>query len=153
SDLLSYGSYEFESAIRASVIIGAVGGGGLGSELVGSLAALDYHRVTTQILALVTVIAIFDKLTVWLRRRPQIIWGLLVIGVICIGRFGPRSAVSLSNLRTLGSMFPPELSGPDWHNLPTLVMETFGMALAGTLLAIVIAVCLGAASSRSLAPA
>ena len=33
-DVLTYSSYEFESAIRASVIVGAVGGGGLGAELV-----------------------------------------------------------------------------------------------------------------------
>jgi phosphonate transport system permease protein len=34
-DVLSYGFYEFESAVRASVIVGAVGGGGIGTELVG----------------------------------------------------------------------------------------------------------------------
>ncbi len=47
SDVLSYGIYELESAIRASVIVGAVGAGGIGAELVGSLNNFDYHRVTT----------------------------------------------------------------------------------------------------------
>ena len=61
TDLLSYGSYEFESALRASIVVGAVGGGGLGGELVGSLAAFDFPRVTTQILLLVAVVAILDQ--------------------------------------------------------------------------------------------
>src|ERR1700761_4952919 len=51
-DLLSYGAYEFESALRASVVIGAVGGGGLGSELVGSLASFDFRHVSTLLLVL-----------------------------------------------------------------------------------------------------
>src|ERR1041385_306603 len=152
SDLLSYGSYECESAIRTSVIVGAVGGGGLGSELVGSLAALASHRVATQVLALVLVIAIFDRLTVWLRRCPRATWGLVPIGIIAVAKFGPRFLVSINSLRTLASMFPPELSAAEWRGLPTLVCQTFLMALAGTALAVAIGLCLGAASSRTLSP-
>lgn len=152
SDLLSYGSYEFESAIRASVIIGAVGGGGLGSELVGSLAALDYHRVTTQLLALVLVIAVFDSVNVWLRRSPKMLWVLLPFGIWCVFTFISKVTVNPETLRTLGSMFPPHLSGQDWRGLPMLLLETVEMALAGTGLAVLAAIPLGAMSARNLAP-
>ena len=56
-DLFTYGAYEFESATRASVIVGAVAAGGIGTELVGSIQATDYHRVTTLILLLIALIA------------------------------------------------------------------------------------------------
>ena len=71
SDVLTYGSYEFESAIRASVIVGAVGGGGLGAELVGTLNAFDFQRTTTLILVLVLMVAVIDQVTVRLRRNPK----------------------------------------------------------------------------------
>jgi phosphonate transport system permease protein len=153
SDLLSYGSYEFESAIRASVVIGAVGGGGLGSELIGSLAALDYHRVTTQILVLVLLVAVFDKLTVWLRRYPGMIWALLPPGLACVVFFASQMTFKLSNLRALRMMFPPRLNMAEVHGLPVLVIETILMALAGTAIAVLIAIPLSAASCRNLAPA
>ena len=152
SDLLSYGAYEFESAIRASVIIGAVGGGGLGSELVGSLAALNYHRVATQLLALILVIALFDYATVWLRRYPKALWALLPFGIWCLLVFGSKVTINPETLQTLGSMFPPHLSGQDWRGLPTLLLETVEMAFAGTGLAALFAIPLGAMSARNLAP-
>ena len=63
-DLLTYGSYEFESAIRASVIVGAVGGGGLGTAAVGTLSAFDFQRTSTILLVLVLMVAVIDQLTV-----------------------------------------------------------------------------------------
>lgn len=152
-DLLSYGSYEFESAIRASVIIGAVGGGGLGSELVGSLAALDYHRVTTQVIAIVLVVAGFDQLTVWLRQHPGMLWIFAPLGILSVALFVPRVDSSLQNLHTLSAMFPPRLSTAQWRAVPMLLFETIAMAAAGTALAVVIAAPLGAASARTIAPA
>jgi phosphonate transport system permease protein len=44
SNLVSMGCYSFECAVRAAVIVGAVGGGGLGSELIGTIAGFDYRR-------------------------------------------------------------------------------------------------------------
>ena len=73
SDVLSYGVYELESAIRASVIVGAVGAGGIGTELVGSLNDFDYRRVTTLILALVLLIVLVDRFC-WLVRRHPSLW-------------------------------------------------------------------------------
>jgi len=41
--ILRYGSYELEGAVRASVIVGAVGSGSLGAEIIGTINALDYR--------------------------------------------------------------------------------------------------------------
>src|SRR5258708_31771891 len=59
-DLLTYGAYDFECAMRAAVIVGAVGAGGIGTELVGTINGTEYHRATTLILLLVALVAIFD---------------------------------------------------------------------------------------------
>jgi len=150
SDLLTYGSYEFESAVRCSVIVGAVGGGGLGAELVGTLAALDFHRAATLILVLVAMIATIDHLSVRLRRDARWLPPLLLVGAVALWFYGPH-IISVSHAaRTFASMFPPQLGAADWPKLPRLILETFGMALAGTALAVIVALPLALTSARNL---
>lgn len=153
ADLLTYGSYEFESAVRASVIVGAVGGGGLGSELVGTLAGLDYRRSTTIILILVLIVGAIDRLTVALRRRPRLLWGLLPFGGLSLWQYGPHVFAFGHALHTFGAMLPPTLTPQNWARVPHLVAETLAMAVAGTALAMVLALPLGLASARTIAPA
>lgn len=152
-DLLTYGSYEFESALRASIIIGAVGGGGLGSELVGTLAALDYRRTATLILVLVLLVAAIDKSTVLLRKSPVLLWLLLPLGFAALWRYGPDFFAFGHALDTFAKMFPPVLTDKDWVRLPQLLWETVLMAVAGTAFAVVFALPLGMASARNIAPA
>jgi phosphonate transport system permease protein len=151
ADLLTYGSYEFESAVRASVIIGAVGGGGLGSELVGSLSALDYHRTTTLIIVLVLVVTAIDRATVVLRRRPALLWALLPIGFAALWHQAPRFLALTHAAHTFAAMFPPQLTARDWAKLPRLIAETVGMAAGGTAVAFVLGVPFGLASARTIA--
>lgn len=152
SDLLTYGSYEFESAVRASVIVGAVGGGGLGSELVGTLAALDFHRATTLIIILVLVVTGIDWLTVVIRRQPRWLSVLLPLALFTGWEYMPQ-LMSLSHAaHTFAGMFPPQLTARDWHRLPQLLLETVGMAVGGTLFAVVGALPLAIASARNIAP-
>lgn len=153
ADLLTYGSYEFESAVRASVIVGAVGGGGLGSELVGTLAGLDYRRSTTILLILVLIVAAIDRLTVALRRRPRLLWLLLPVGLLSLWQYGPRLFAFGHALHTFAAMLPPTLPAQDWARLPHLIAETLAMAAAGTAFAVVLALPLGLASARTVAPA
>ncbi len=153
ADLLAYGGYEFESALRASIVIGAVGGGGLGSELVGSLAAFDFKRVTTQILALVLVVGGVDRATVWLRRHPRWIGALIPMGLAAAVIYGPRLFVLGHAVKVFGDMFPPQMTGQGWAALPRLLWETAWMALAGTGGAIVVASLAAPAIARTIAPA
>ncbi|HEX2944072.1 MAG TPA: ABC transporter permease subunit, partial [Rhodopila sp.] len=153
ADLLTYGSYEFESAVRASVVVGAVGGGGLGSELVGTLASLDYQRTATIILILVLIVAAIDRLTVALRRRPRLLWLLLPVGLMSVWQYGPHLFAFSHAAHTFGAMLPPKLTTEDWARIPHLLAETLAMAAAGTALAVVPALPLGLASARNIAPA
>lgn len=153
SDLLTYGSYEFESAVRASVIVGAVGGGGLGSELVGTLNALDFHRAMTLIIILVLLVTGIDRLTVALRGYPRLLLALLPVALIAGWTYMPHLMSVNHALHTFAEMFPPHLTARDWHRLPGLIGETIGMAVGGTLLAMVGALPLAVASARNVAPA
>lgn len=152
ADLLTYGSYEFESAVRASVVVGAVGGGGLGSELVGTLAALDFKRSATLMIILILVITGIDRFTVFIRKRPRWLLGLLPFVLAAGWAYGPRALSMGHALHTFAGMFPPEMTAKGWRKLPQLLMETLGMAVGGTLFAALGAVPLGIASARNIAP-
>lgn len=52
-DLLSYGFYRFECAIRSAAILGLVGAGGLGFELALSFQSLRYEEIWTLLYALI----------------------------------------------------------------------------------------------------
>ncbi len=153
ADLLTYGAYEFESALRASIVIGAVGGGGLGSELVGSLAAFDFKRVTTQILTLVLVVGAIDRGAMWLRRRPRWLFALIPVGLAAVVIYGPRLFAVGHAIQVLGDMFPPQITAQGWAALPQELWETVWMALAGTAGALVSASLVAPAIARTIAPA
>jgi phosphonate transport system permease protein len=112
ADLLTYGAYEFESAVRASIIIGAVGGGGIGSELVGSLASFDFKRVTTQILALALVVGVIDRATAWLSRRPRWLGALIPVGAAAVVVYGPRFFAVGHAVKVFGAISPAWLAWP-----------------------------------------
>ncbi len=152
ADLLTYGAYEFESALRASIVIGAVGGGGLGSELVGSLAAFDFKRVTTQILALVLVVGVLDRATMWLRRHPRWLGAVIPVGLAAAAIYSPRLFALGHAAQVLSDMFPPEIATQGWAELPQRLWETIWMALAGTAGAIVFAALFAPAIARTIAP-
>jgi phosphonate transport system permease protein len=153
ADLLSYGCYEFECALRASVVVGAVGGGGLGAELTGSLAAMDFHRAATQILVLVLLAWIFDAVATRLRREPRWLGVLAPIGLAAAIAFCPR----LLSLRhagdVLAQMWPPKIPPAGWAALPQRLLETVWMAGAGTGGAVLAALVAGPVGARNLAPA
>ncbi len=152
ADLLTYGAYEFESALRATIVVGAVGAGGLGTELVGSLQAFDFKRVTTQILSLLLVVGAFDQATVWLRRHPRWVAALIPAGVAAAVVYGPRLFAFDHAVQVFSEMFPPELTTQEWAELPQRLWETAWMALAGTGGAIVVAGLVAPAIARTLAP-
>ncbi|HLW54442.1 MAG TPA: phosphonate ABC transporter, permease protein PhnE [Candidatus Angelobacter sp.] len=151
-DLLTYGSYEFESKMRACVIVGAVGAGGLGTELVGTIYQLDFRRTTTIIILLVLLIAIIDRLGWVLRRYPGLLLPLAVLGMISAWINRPQMFAFQHTLKTVRDMFPPSLPATAVHQLPLLIGQTIFIAVAGTLLAVVMAIPLGLAAARNLSP-
>ncbi len=57
---LSYSFYRFECAVRSTVLLGAVGVGGLGQELVVSLSSRNWDEVWTFIAAIIILSALVD---------------------------------------------------------------------------------------------
>jgi phosphonate transport system permease protein len=151
-DLLTYGGYEFESAIRASVIVGAVGAGGIGTELVGSLNMTDYHRATTLIIMLVALIAAVDFLGFYVRRQPRLLLVLAAFGAAAAWHHWPHLRVVAQALKTFKTMVPPQLPAEAIRELPTLIGQTLLIAIGGTLMAVICAVPLGVAAARNISP-
>ncbi|MGH3663427.1 MAG: PhnE/PtxC family ABC transporter permease [Micromonosporaceae bacterium] len=60
SDLISYGFYRFECAIRSAAILGLVGVGGLGFQLKLSFQTLRYEEIWTLLYALIALSAAAD---------------------------------------------------------------------------------------------
>ncbi|WP_102224935.1 PhnE/PtxC family ABC transporter permease [Acidimangrovimonas sediminis] len=152
-DLLTYASYEVECALRASVIIGAVGGGGLGAELVGTLNAFDFQRSTTLILVLIVLVAAIDQITLRLRARPVWLLALVPPSALALWLYLPAAPGLGFALQTVGGMFPPQLDAGDWAALPALIWETVRIAVLGTALGAALALPMGLASTRGLSPA
>ena len=151
-DLLTYGGYEFESAIRASVIVGAVGAGGIGTELVGSLNMTDYHRVTTLIIMLVALIASIDLLVLYVRKRPAFLLVLAAFGAVAAWHRWPHLMAVTHALQAFKTMVPPQLPAEALRELPNLIGETLLIAFGGTLLGVICALPLAVAAARNISP-
>lgn len=61
--------YRWEYNFRASTVMGMVGAGGIGTELIGSLRILDYAQVGAILIVILAAVAIVDALSNWLRRK------------------------------------------------------------------------------------
>lgn len=68
-ELLSYGFYRFECAIRSAAILGLVGAGGLGFQLALSFQALQYEEIWTLLYALIALSAGADLWSFAARAR------------------------------------------------------------------------------------
>ncbi|HHU08945.1 MAG TPA: phosphonate ABC transporter, permease protein PhnE [Intrasporangiaceae bacterium] len=66
---LSYSLYVFELNVRASVVIGLVGAGGIGQVINVQLSRFSYENLSAIILALFVVVLLLDQLSRFLRRR------------------------------------------------------------------------------------
>jgi phosphonate transport system permease protein len=62
--------YRWEYNLRASTVMGAVGAGGIGTELIGSLRILDCPQVLEILIAILACVTVVDALGGVLRRRP-----------------------------------------------------------------------------------
>ena len=80
-NFVSYGLLRFEINVRASTIIGAVGGGGIGEILRLSISRGHEAKTIAIIFLLFVTIIIVDQLSAWLRRRLVGEQAFLVQGV------------------------------------------------------------------------
>lgn len=61
--------YRWEYNFRASTVMGMVGAGGIGTELVGSLRLLDYPQVAAILIVILAAVTVVDVLSGMLRKR------------------------------------------------------------------------------------
>lgn len=67
-ELVSYTVYRWECAVRASVIMGFVGAGGLGQQMELSMRMLDGGEVSTILLVFLLLVVLADGISALLRR-------------------------------------------------------------------------------------
>jgi phosphonate transport system permease protein len=67
--LTSYILYIFEINVRASVVIGLVGAGGIGNLISRYLSFFDYAGLGALLIVVFVVVLAIDQLSVWLRAR------------------------------------------------------------------------------------
>ena len=68
-EVLSYSVYRWECAIRASVVMGFVGAGGLGQQIDLSLRMFAGAEVASMLLTFLLLVLLADSLSRWLRGR------------------------------------------------------------------------------------
>ncbi|MBE9181460.1 ABC transporter permease subunit [Oculatella sp. LEGE 06141] len=68
-DLLSYTFYRFECSVRSAAVLGIIGAGGLGYQILLSLQSLRYEQLWTLFYALFLLNGAIDFFSAWLRRR------------------------------------------------------------------------------------
>ena len=71
--LLSYSFYRFECAIRSAVLLGVVGVGGLGQELVVSLQSRNWNEVWTLVGAVLLLSAVVDLWSTRIRSDMAVV--------------------------------------------------------------------------------
>ena len=63
--------YRWEYNFRASTVMGMVGAGGIGTELMGALRILEYHQVSALLLVILATVTLVDWMSGRLRRSFQ----------------------------------------------------------------------------------
>lgn len=156
-ELTSYTVYRWECAIRASVVMGFVGAGGLGQLMDQAMKMLNGGEAASILLAFMLLVAVADALSWMLRRALDATPAARALP------FGWRTAVFLiaasasllASLRLLDidfaalftadagrsmgefvrGFFPPDVSQPWLLKVLQGVWETLAISIVGTLLA------------------
>lgn len=166
SELLSYTVYRWECTLRTSVVLGFVGAGGLGQELMISIRQLAAPEVFSIILVFILLVWLADALSARLRHRLLAsqqsvsdsaaggLWRLcqwlpVLAGVLaCFWYIDWHLADWLQPGRLervsefLAGFLPPDFSASLWQRLAGDALETLAMAFAGTALASILGLAL-----------
>ncbi len=147
--IVGFGVYAFESIVRASVIVGVVGAGGIGAVLVQQLNMADYHNFTISVVILAVLIALIEALGTYFRTRATPRSIALTLGAIAVGgiaalAFAPDPpwrmlATAPEHLAHYLTTAVPRIDPSIVHTALGGVVECVLVALAGTILGALIA--------------
>ena len=68
---IGFSTYQLDSNLRNSTMVGIVGGGGIGATLFTAFQRFDYDYVLTILIAIIALIMIGEVLSGWIRRTFQ----------------------------------------------------------------------------------
>ena len=68
-NMVSYTLLFWEHNIRASFIVGAVGGGGLGFEITTELNLFQYRQFLVHVIIIILLVTVADRVSAWIRGR------------------------------------------------------------------------------------
>ena len=60
--------YRGEYNFRASMVVGAVGAGGIGLEIISALRIMDYAQVSALLIVVLVVVTVLDSMSNYLRK-------------------------------------------------------------------------------------
>lgn len=168
---VAYILYSFECCVRAAVVLGLVGAGGIGYEIALSMRMFEYGQVATLTIALLALVWLTDAASRALRRmlRANVPAGRLGhqrLGLalprarrggvaIAVAAMVVASAAALFDRDTFDAgmlprmarfaagFFPPELGPAFLRSAVEPVAQTLGISLIGTLIGVAIGALLG----------
>ncbi len=165
--IVGFGAYALESIMRAAVIVGVVGAGGIGALLVQQLNLADYRGFAVSVALLVGLVAVVDAASSRLRRRAApaavgaVFAGLAATGVLAfvLTADPPWNAIAHAPQHVAAfvmSSLPPQVNPNVVRVAASGVVVTVGVALlstaAGLLFALPLAwpACAGARAAATL---
>lgn len=149
---VAYALFRMECNIRMGTILGVVGAGGLGTEIVLSIRYFEYDKLATTLMAVLFFVILLEMVSAWLRQR-HFRWAL---GFAVLG--GTASFIYLDvpwvELFRGAQMLPDvgevTLSPGFIENTAWLTLETLSMAWVATIAAAVLAFLLAPLATRHL---
>lgn len=148
-DVVSYGFYRLECAVRSAAVLGIIGAGGLGFQLDLSFESLRYEEIWTLIIALMILSGLADAWSSKVRHdatsRAQRRSWLLVVASIPIAAWHvdlrPNALWSARSRRLagdlIGDLLPPRLGPGGWGELASATIDTLAMSMLATVIAVV----------------
>jgi phosphonate transport system permease protein len=170
---IAYMLYSFECCVRAAAVLGLVGAGGIGYEILLSMRLFEYGQVATLLAALLALVWLTDAASTALRRRlranvPAGLLGhdrlraglpraprgtavvagaaLVIASAAAVGLFdrGLLDAGALRGMAELArAMIPPDLAPGYLATLIGPVLQTLATSVIGTLIGVAIGGLLG----------
>lgn len=151
--IIAYAFYAWECSMRASVLMGFVGAGGIGYQIDLSMRMFEFRQVSTLLVALLLLVGLVDLTSHLFRRallgeptpaRRWFGWGVVGFFAVALAAGAWSMRPALSRLFTgeaalhlrgfLGGFWPPAVS-PDYLSLVgSKLAETLAISVAATAL-------------------
>ena len=164
-DLVSYALLRFEINVRGATVIGFVGAGGIGQELLTAIRTFQYSDVSAMLLMVLACVVAIDAGSAWVRgrlvgqgapaypavRRVLLAAGavLFAAGLVLLDLSPLRIWQGLGQLGTIVGLMVPPGAGGHLATYAEALGQTLAIALLGTVAAGVLALPFGFLAARN----